>query len=96
MEKKGNFLIGRAEWLEPVQLRRLSTAGAREGWCELGQVQPLACAVRDALKMLEREPIAIYFVYPRSGMHRLTEVDILDLARRVDYPHRQIDEITQR
>jgi hypothetical protein len=74
-------------WYQPVQIRRGAT-GLRSAWSEFGAVLPLGRAVRDALKLLEKETLTIHFVHPPTGVAKINEIDILYLARRPDYPFR--------
>ncbi len=75
-------------WYEPVQIRRRRATDFRGAWSEFGPVLPLGGAVRDALKLLEKETVTIHFVHPPAQVAKLNEIDILYLSRRQDYPFR--------
>ena len=75
-----------ALWYEPVQIRRRRATDFRGAWSEFSPVLPLGGAIRDALKLLEKETVTIHFVHPPEQVAKLNEIDILYLARRSDYP----------
>jgi len=77
-------------WFQAVQIRRRRAADFRGAWSEFGPVQPLGRAVRDALKLLEKESVTIHFVHPPADLSTISEIDILHLSHRSDYPFRDI------
>lgn len=77
-------------WYEPVQIRRRRATDFRGTWSEFGPVLPLGGAVRDALKLLEKETVTIHFVHPPKDVTKINEIDILYLSRRPDYPFRDM------
>jgi hypothetical protein len=80
--------MGNDLWYHPVQIRRRAASDHGNPWSAFGAVLPLGSAVRDALKLLERETVTIHFVYPDKEVSKLNEIDILYLSRRADYPFR--------
>jgi len=77
-------------WYYPVQIRRRRSTDFGDAWSEFSPVLPLGSAVRDALKLLERETVTIHFVHPPKEIAKINEIDILYLSRRADYPFQQI------
>jgi len=75
-------------WYHPVQIRRRGSPDHRGAWSQFSPVLSLGLAIRDSLKLLEKESVTIHFVQPRMNVAKIDEIDILALSRRADYPFR--------